>query len=110
LGRGEEGELSDETLIEDMRGRISPSEWVERRLQAILGYVPFSPIMRRANLRGEVKGEKSMGYCISVHNVKFHIKEANKRPALKAVRALHGKETIKDSSGKHFSGYAPTTS
>ena len=44
-----------------------------------------------------------MGYCIRVRNVKFAIKEANKRPALKAIRALKGKETCKDSSGSHFS-------
>ncbi len=44
-----------------------------------------------------------MGYCIRASVKAFHVKESNKRPALKAVRALHGKESVKDSSGSHFS-------
>lgn len=34
---------------------------------------------------------------------KFRILEKNQSKALKAIKALAGKETIKDSSGKHYS-------
>lgn len=44
-----------------------------------------------------------MGYCIYIEESKFSIKAENKAAALKAVQGLHGKERIKDSSGKHFS-------
>lgn len=44
-----------------------------------------------------------MGYCMDQQDSKFTIKQENIGKALAAVKALSGKETIKDSSGRHFS-------
>jgi hypothetical protein len=44
-----------------------------------------------------------MGYCIFVKPVTLKIKHADKPAALKAIKALKGKERIDDSSGRHFS-------
>lgn len=45
-----------------------------------------------------------MGYCIDMRGCSnFKIKAENFQKALKAIQDLHGKETIKDSGGRHFS-------
>jgi hypothetical protein len=44
-----------------------------------------------------------MGYCISLVESKFHIKAANKKPALKAIKAL-AKDTSKMRSGTWADG------
>lgn len=45
-----------------------------------------------------------MGYCVDqVSCTNFKIEAKNFHKALKAIKALHGKETIKDSGGSHFS-------
>ena len=44
-----------------------------------------------------------MGYCMHVRDSMFTIKAADKERALELARGLLGKETIKDSSGRHFS-------
>jgi hypothetical protein len=44
-----------------------------------------------------------LGYCISVSDINVQIKKENHPAALKAIQSLHGEETIKDGSGRHFS-------
>lgn len=44
-----------------------------------------------------------MGYYMHVRETDFRIRHENVLPALKAIRALHGKESIMDGSGRHFS-------
>lgn len=44
-----------------------------------------------------------MGYYITIPKVKFNIKAENKQAVIKAIKALHGQESICDSSGPHFS-------
>ena len=44
-----------------------------------------------------------MGYCMDCTDSEFFIPEASKEKALMAIKALAGKETIRDSSGPHFS-------
>lgn len=45
-----------------------------------------------------------MGYCMEQRDCAgFKIKAENVQKALKAIQALHGKESIKDASGRHFS-------
>ena len=44
-----------------------------------------------------------MGYCMYQEDSDFFIKAKDKDGALAAIRALAGKETITDSSGRHFS-------
>ena len=43
-----------------------------------------------------------MGYCIFQGKSAFFMGNETLDRALKAIQGLHGKETIKDSSGKHF--------
>ena len=44
-----------------------------------------------------------MGYCFQVVDSVFKIRKENLKKTLKAIQSLHGKETITDSSGEHFS-------
>lgn len=44
-----------------------------------------------------------MGYCIRQVGGKFSVKAGNFPAALSAIQSLHGKETVKDSHGRHFS-------
>jgi len=44
-----------------------------------------------------------MGYCIQMRDSNFVIEASNFAPALAAIKGLAGKETINDSSGRHFS-------
>jgi len=44
-----------------------------------------------------------MGYCISLKEAKFRIPQCSVYDALQALKSLAGKETIRDSSGRHFS-------
>ena len=44
-----------------------------------------------------------MGYCISQLSGSFLIDKKNMAKALRAVKALKGKETIQDGGGRHFS-------
>lgn len=44
-----------------------------------------------------------MGYYIRVSDVSFKLPKEKFAEALKAIQALHGSESIKDSSGRHFS-------
>lgn len=44
-----------------------------------------------------------MGYYISVPKVKFLLKAKNIPETVKTIKALHGQESICDSSGPHFS-------
>lgn len=44
-----------------------------------------------------------MGYCMSMEECDFRILKENFSKALKAVKGLAGKETIRDGSGRHFS-------
>jgi len=44
-----------------------------------------------------------MGYCMEQQGSNFTIKPSNVAGALASIKALAGKETITDSSGRHFS-------
>ena len=44
-----------------------------------------------------------MGYCMEQQGSSFTIKPSNVAGALASIKALAGKETISDSSGRHFS-------
>jgi hypothetical protein len=44
-----------------------------------------------------------MGYCMSQKNAKFKIKASKRAKVLNAIKGLHGKESIHDSGGRHFS-------
>lgn len=44
-----------------------------------------------------------MGYCMSHMGSEFFIAAKDAEAAAEAVRALHGKESIRDCSGRHFS-------
>ena len=44
-----------------------------------------------------------MGYCVYQKDSVFKVLKENKKEALEAIKSLAGKETISDSSGKHFS-------
>lgn len=44
-----------------------------------------------------------MGYCMDQRDANFRIKRSNLKKALEAIKALAGKETIGDASGRHFS-------
>lgn len=44
-----------------------------------------------------------MGYCMNQQFAVFFVSKENADKAAKAIQALHGKETIKDGSGAHFS-------
>lgn len=44
-----------------------------------------------------------MGYCMSQSESLIRIEKKNVTKAMKAVKALAGKETIADGSGRHFS-------
>lgn len=43
-----------------------------------------------------------MGYCIDQREAQFNILPSNFAPALAAIKALAGQETISDGSGRHF--------
>jgi hypothetical protein len=47
-----------------------------------------------------------MGYCMNQMAARFQISKSNAPKALAAIKALAGKETIGDSSGRHFSWVA----
>lgn len=44
-----------------------------------------------------------MGYYVDQIDSSFFIEQSNKKHALEAIKALVGKETIDDASGRHFS-------
>lgn len=44
-----------------------------------------------------------MGYYMNQTDGKFFIKKENINKVIKAIQGLHGKESIEDSSGRHFS-------
>ena len=44
-----------------------------------------------------------MGYCMEQQDSNFTIKPSNVAGALASIKALAGKETITDSSGRHYS-------
>ena len=43
-----------------------------------------------------------MGYLMEQQDTKFKILATNKAPALEAIKKLVGRETITDSTGRHF--------
>ena len=48
-----------------------------------------------------------MGYCMDMTESHFYIHFDKKAAALAAIKSLKGKETIRDSSGAHFSWVDP---
>jgi hypothetical protein len=45
----------------------------------------------------------NVGYCMDQEETEFFVSKDNLLSMMEAIRALHGKETITDSGGRHFS-------